>query len=81
MSMSALDDQGSYELVIAPDGSIPADQLARLGLEPGAHLRVVPAKVVNDTESLEGTLTTFPDVSWEDFERASDLAKADLNPK
>jgi hypothetical protein len=79
--MSALGDKGSYELVVAPDGSIPADQLARLGLEPGAHLRVVPTREGGEDESLEGTLTKFPDLSWEDFERASELAKADLNPQ
>ncbi len=28
---------------MAADGSIPADRLARLGVAPGAHLRVVPA--------------------------------------
>jgi hypothetical protein len=31
----------SHELIVGPDGSIPADQIARLGLRPGTHLRVV----------------------------------------
>jgi hypothetical protein len=30
-----------HELVVADDGSIPADQVARLGLRPGSRLRVV----------------------------------------
>ena len=34
--------QPGFELVIAPDGSIPADALARFGLGPGQHLWVVP---------------------------------------
>lgn len=38
--MSAVDPKPE-ELVVADDGSIPAEQLARLGLRPGAHLRVV----------------------------------------
>jgi hypothetical protein len=79
--VSAIGDKDSYELVVGPDGSIPAQQLAQFGLEPGAHLRVVAAKVAGASDSLEGTLANFPDVSWEDFERASDLATADLNPK
>ncbi len=38
--MSSADAEG-HELVVADDGSIPADQVARLGLRPGSHLRVV----------------------------------------
>jgi hypothetical protein len=38
--MSTADAEG-HELVVADDGSIPADQVARLGLRPGSHLRVV----------------------------------------
>lgn len=41
--MSTADVPEDYELVVADDGSIPAEQIARLGLGPGAHLRVVPA--------------------------------------
>jgi hypothetical protein len=40
--MSTADVPEEYELVVAEDGSIPAEQVARLGLGPGAHLRVVP---------------------------------------
>ncbi len=37
----AANEHTDHELVVAADGSIPADQLARLGVAPGAHLRVV----------------------------------------
>ena len=60
------------ELIVADDGSIPAAQLRRLGVQPGAHLRVVAQS------TLEGSLPDFPDLSWEDFERGSALARADL---
>ena len=44
--VSALDDDNPRELVVAADGSIPADQLRKLGLLPGAHLGVVEALLV-----------------------------------
>lgn len=45
--MSAADVPEDYELVVADDGSIPAEQITRLGLGPGAHLRVVPASTAS----------------------------------
>jgi hypothetical protein len=51
------------------------DQLARLGVAPGAHLRVVQA---GQAGMLAGSLPDFPDLAWEDFERASGLAVRDL---
>lgn len=65
----------SVELVVAEDGSIPASQLATLGVGPGTHLRVVPEPAVG---GLEGSLSDFPGLSWEDFERASAVARSDL---
>lgn len=78
--MGVLDPTGEKELVVAADGSIPADQLASLGLRPGAHLRVV----AKDEPSLEpaglaGSLPDLPDLGWDVFERASDLARRDLS--
>lgn len=35
-------DVDAIELVVAEDGSVPAAQLARLGVQPGTRLRVVP---------------------------------------
>lgn len=77
--MSATDPAGEKELVVAEDGSIPADQLARLGLKPGAHLRVVEAtSMPTGTDDLEGVLQDLPELEWEDFERGSELARRDL---
>jgi hypothetical protein len=76
--VSAIGEQGSYELVVADDGSIPADQLARLGLRPGTHLRVVETGPVEPGAALAGSLPDFPELSWEDFERGSELARHDL---
>ena len=64
---------------MAEDGSIPAAQLARLGLRPGAHLRVVEAsKPAGETTGLAGSLPDLPDLDWDAFERASELARRDL---
>jgi hypothetical protein len=38
------------DLVVAADGSIPADQLRRLGVRPGAHLRVLDADVTGSDD-------------------------------
>ncbi|MGD1058815.1 MAG: hypothetical protein ABR992_15530 [Solirubrobacteraceae bacterium] len=76
--MSAANEHTDHELVVAPDGSIPADQLARLGVAPGAHLRVVQTAPDESASALAGSLSGFPDLTWEDFERASELARHDL---
>ncbi len=75
--VSALGDDNPRELVVAGDGSIPADQLRKLGLLPGAHLRVVEAAVVPSGGRLAGSLPEFADLAWEDFERGSELARRD----
>lgn len=78
-SMSALDPTGEKELVVAEDGSIPANQLASLGLRPGTHLRVVAADEPSIAPSvLAGSLPDLPDIDWDDFEQASELAQQDL---
>lgn len=77
--MSARDPKPKKQLVVADDGSIPAEQLARLGLRPGAHLRVVETTVEEgDFVEPEGSLPDFPELTWEDFERGSELARRDL---
>ena len=74
-----MDPKPEKELVVADDGSIPAEQLARLGLRPGAHLRVVETTdEEHDPVQLEGSLPDFPELTWEDFERGSELARRDL---
>lgn len=65
------------ELVVSEDGSIPAEQLARLGVRPGAHLRVLAPAPTSTDRNLEGVLSEFPDLSWEDFEAGSELAQRD----
>lgn len=74
----ATNENTDHELVVAPDGSIPAAQLKRLGVGPGAHLRVVQTPATRTGGSLAGSLPNFPDVTWEDFERASKLAREDV---
>jgi len=78
----AANEHTDHELVVAADGSIPADQLKRLGVGPGAHLRVVETPATTPATrkggSLAGSLPNFPDVTWEDFERASKLAREDV---
>src|ERR1035437_2110089 len=66
--VSIVGDPGSGELVVADDGSIPAEQWRRLGLRPGTHLRVVEAAPARPSGPLAGSLPNFPDLSWEDFE-------------
>jgi hypothetical protein len=77
--MSAANSANEFDLVVAEDGSIPAEQVAALGVPPGTHLRVVATTANRAPASIAGRLTSWPDVSWEDFDRASELAKADLS--
>jgi hypothetical protein len=72
-------DVHQHELVVANDGSIPASQLASLGLRLGAHLRVVESSPVDAVNCIAGSLSDFPDISWEDFEKSSTLAMQDLS--
>ena len=58
--------------------SIPADQLKRLGVSLGTHLRVVETPASASAGSIAGSLSHLADVSWEDFERASKLAREDV---
>ncbi len=77
--MSALDPTGEKELVVSEDGSIPADQLASLGLRPGSHLRVIATDEPSvGASGLAGSLPDLPDLDWDAFERAGELARQDL---
>lgn len=77
--MSMASGPEGHELVVADDGSIPAEQITRLGMRPGTHLRVVAEQPPEAEGSIAGRPASWPDVSWEDFERASQLAQADLD--
>ncbi len=77
--VSAVDPPAEKELVVAEDGSIPAEQLASLGLRPGAHLRVIDAsQPADETSGLAGSLPDLTDLDWDAFERASELVRRDL---
>ena len=78
-AMSTANAAEGNELVVAEDGSIPAEQIARLGLRPGAHLRVIEAEPGGQAGPLAGSLPDLPDLSWEDFARGSELARRDLS--
>jgi hypothetical protein len=77
--MSTASSPQDLELVVADDGSIPAEQIARLGVRPGTHLRVIAEQPPHMQGSIAGQLTSWPEVTWEDFARASELAQADLH--
>ena len=66
------------EVVVADDGSISAERLAALGVRPGSHLRVIVAEPPAAASSFRGSLKGFPEPSWEDFERASEVARSDF---
>lgn len=61
--VGAVEPNAEKELVVADDGSIPAEKLARLGLRPGAHLRVVEA-MAGEPGELKGLLPELPDLAW-----------------
>lgn len=69
--VGAADPTVAKKLVVAEDGSIPADQLAGLGLRPGAHLRVVAEDSPVAPVGLAGSLPDLPDMGWDAFKRAS----------
>ncbi len=75
--MSSAESPQYGDVVVGIDGSIPTDQLVKLGLRPGAHLRVV---VVPDAQrdTIAGALPELSEVAWEDFEAASNAAQGDL---
>ena len=78
--MSVTDPIIGKELVVAADGSIPADQIARLGFRPGAHLGVIESgPAASEPSGLAGSLPDFPDLDWDAFKRGSNLARSDLS--
>jgi hypothetical protein len=82
--MSSAERQSEVlDLVIGADGSgsVDAAQLARLGVEPGTHLSVVPigpARAAERRRSVRGALAgSGPVPSPEDFNAASSAAAGD----
>lgn len=78
--MSMASGPEGHELVVAGDGSIPAEQITRLGVRPGTHLRVVAEQRSGARDSIAGRLASWPDLPWGYFEQGSRLARADLDP-
>lgn len=76
--MTSAEETAAMELIVADDGSIPADQLESLGLVAGTHLRVVRTGHGELPTTLKGSLSDFPDLEWDDFQRASELARRDV---
>lgn len=63
------------------DGGIAPEELARHGVRPGAHLRVVAAVERPEIRPIYGVLRGHvSELSWEDFEAASRLAVEDVEP-
>ena len=68
-----------FEVVVGADGGIAPEELARHGVRPGTHLRVVAEVERPPIRPAYGALRgQLPAVSWEDFEAASRLAVEDV---
>lgn len=71
----------SFEVAVGEDGSItvPADEVARSGLKPGARLKLVaePSSALRRRSSWGILAGKVPELSWEDFEHASRAAVVD----
>lgn len=67
-----------FHVVVADDGSLPAKELARLGLRPGAHVRIVPEQRSGQRTSMLGALAgAVPPEAVADLIRGLDEAKAE----
>lgn len=68
-----------FEVVVGADGGIAPEELARHGVRPGSHLRVVAQVERPQIRPTYGALRgQVRQVSWEDFEAASRLAVEDV---
>jgi len=82
--MSATSAGDGFEVVVGGDGSltVPAAEMARYGVAPGAHLRVVPEPDPPEHEKFQpaartklrgllvGRIPAEDILTWEDFEAA-----------
>jgi hypothetical protein len=68
-----------FEVVVGSDGGIPADELARHGVRPGAHLRVVPEhESAGERKRMAGALAgSVPAEAVEELLQGLEQAKAD----
>ncbi|MCA1604294.1 MAG: hypothetical protein LC775_02150 [Acidobacteria bacterium] len=81
MSTSAAPDGEGFEVVVDPDGAlrVPAEELARYGVRPGAHLRLVHEPQPRERRRrVRGALSDIVDAAALDaLEAALDEAKAE----
>lgn len=78
MSITPAQDDDGFHVVVAEDGSVPATELARLGLRPGTHLWVVPEQRAPKRRSARGLLAgTVAAGEIESFVQAMAEAKAE----
>jgi hypothetical protein len=63
--MSMASGAAEHEFVVADDGSIPAEQIACIGVRPGTHLRVATEHPNESAGSIARRLKNWPDVRWE----------------
>lgn len=73
-------DRTEFEVVVGPDGTIPAAELARHGVRPGTHLKVARSSFEKRPpfRSAAGILAgALPELTMADFAEASERAVAD----
>ena len=84
MSTPALPYDEGFEAVVGKDGvlTVPADELAKHGVRPGTHLRLIPEqRPLAPRRSVRGALTGVVDsAALEAFEIAMDEAKPTVSP-
>lgn len=77
-SADAPGDAEGFHVVVADDGSLPARELARLGLRPGEHLRLIPEQRPAVRPRMAGALAaTVPAEAVDALIRGLDEAKAE----
>jgi hypothetical protein len=81
MSNTPADTGDGFEVVVGNDGAltVPADELARHGVRPGAHLRVVPEEQpARERKRMAGALAgSVPAEAVEDLLQGLEQAKAE----
>ncbi len=76
--MPAPEDAEGFHVVVAEDGSLPASELARLGLHPGTRLRLVPQPRSAPRGRMAGALAaSVPAEAVDALIRGLDQAKAE----
>jgi hypothetical protein len=79
--MSSPETADEWELTVPADDAVLLAELHRHGVRPGqrVHMRVVheqPGAIAE--QDFRRSLAGFPEPTWEDFERASAVARRDF---